>query len=214
MLGLANNRLTSLPKEIGQLKTVHELVLSNNRLTRLPKEIGQLRGLFTRLDDNRLTNLPKEIGQLQALKELDIRGNNLLYLPAKLKRFSKQLKEQNQTLQMKTILGQLRRRLKGMGPQRAPDFKTLLDRMLKFDRLKHEFIVLLIRMEKIHGKEMRSKLHACMYRVCKNEKSLRNRLNELQFGRKALIDPNIHPSLKIAALKEFEKMLLRGGYIK
>ena len=48
-LGLKNNQLTSLPKEIGQLTNLTSLNLRFNQLTSLPKEIGQLTNL-TRLN--------------------------------------------------------------------------------------------------------------------------------------------------------------------
>jgi Leucine-rich repeat (LRR) protein len=48
-----NNKLTSLPKEIGDLKQLKKLSLIGNQLTSLPKEIGdlgengvQIEGLF------------------------------------------------------------------------------------------------------------------------------------------------------------------------
>ena len=188
-LYLHNNRLISLPKEIGQLGALTDLVLSNNRLRSLPKEIGQLGALTDlELSNNRLRSLPKEIGELKGLNDLKAKGNGLLYLPAKLKRFSKQLKGQNQTLQMKTILNQLRGCLKG-----KHDCRAILAR--------------LDTMEKLHGKEMRSQLHGCIYEVCKNEKSLKQKLKSAQFGRKAFVDPAIDPKFKIAALKRFEDLL-------
>ncbi len=210
-LTLDNNHLTSLPPEIGQLKTLTQLELGFNRLTSLPKEIGQLRALLTILnlvnnrlknlpkelgqlgslnelwlDNNRLTSLPKEIGKLQTLKALGTEGNGFLYLPAKLNRFK--LQKQNQTLQMKTIISQLKGCLKEKHDCRA-------------------ILALLNTMEKFLGKEIRSKLHACIYEVCKKEKSLHKKLKSSQFGRKAFVDPTIVPKFKLAALKRFEDML-------
>ncbi len=214
MLWLDYNRLTTLPKEIGQIGALIHLVLANNRLTNLPKEISQLRALiYLGVENNRLTSLPKGIGQLEALRGLGLRnnqlttllkeigelknlrclqakGNGLVYLPARLERFSDQLKEQNQILQTKSVLTQLRGCLKGKHDCRV--ILTLLDTI-----------------EKLQGKEMRSKLHACLYEVCKKEKSLRKKLQSLQFGRKAFVDPEIDPKFKLAALKRFEKMLHR-----
>ncbi len=189
-LYLSNNHLTNLLKEIGQLGTLINLYLNNNHLTSLPKEIGQLGALMAlRLENNLLTNLPKEVVLLQALgNHLEIEGNGLFDLPAKFKRFSHQLKKQNRTLQMKTILTQLKGYLKGKHDCRA-------------------ILALLDTMEKLQGKETRSKLHACIYEVCKNEKSLHKKLKSPQFGRKAFIDPAIDPKFKLAALKRFEKML-------
>ncbi|EKR53371.1 leucine rich repeat protein [Leptospira interrogans str. UI 12758] len=42
MLNLGYNQLTTLPKEIEQLKNLQTLDLNNNQLTTIPKEIGQL----------------------------------------------------------------------------------------------------------------------------------------------------------------------------
>ncbi|ENO70449.1 leucine rich repeat protein [Leptospira interrogans serovar Valbuzzi str. Valbuzzi] len=50
--------------------------LWNNQLTTLPKEIWQLKNLqVLNLVDNQLTALPQEIGQLQNLQELNLRNN-------------------------------------------------------------------------------------------------------------------------------------------
>ncbi len=188
-LGLHYNLLASLPKEIGLLRTLSELRLDNNRLKSLPKEIRLLGALILLwLNNNRLRSLPKEIGELKGLKDLQAKGNGLLYLPARLERFSDQLKEQNQTVQMKTMLNQLRRCLKG-----KHDCDTILG--------------LLDIMKKTHGEGMCSKLHACMYEVCKKKKSLHKKLQGSQFGRIAFIDPAIDPKFKRFALKRFKKML-------
>ncbi len=188
-LWLEYNRLDSLPPEIGQLGALTSFLLQDNRLGSLPSEIGQLGALEgLRLDNNRLTSLPKEISELQSLEQLITDGNGLIYLPAKLNRFSDQLKKQNQALQTKTILSQLKGCLKGKHDCRA-------------------ILALLDTMEKLQGKEMRSKLHGCIYEVCKNEKSLRKKLKSSQFGRKAFVDPAIDPKFKLAALKRFEKMI-------
>ncbi len=184
---LHNNRFISLPKEIGQLGALTELELGRNSLTSLPKEIGQLLAVTCLgLTHNRLTSLPKEIGNLQALIAFYTKGNGLICLPAKLSRFK--LQKQDQTLQMKTILSQLKECLKG-----KHDCRTIL--------------ALLDTMEKFQGKEMRSKLHACIYEVCKNKRSLHKKLKSSQFGRKALVDPTIDRRFKIAALERFANML-------
>jgi len=77
-----NNKLTSLPKEIWDLKQLEELFLEGNKLTSLPKEIGDLKQLKElHLRNNQLKSLPKEIGDLKQLKKLYLRGNNLASLP-------------------------------------------------------------------------------------------------------------------------------------
>ena len=59
---------------------VIKLHLGGYQLTSLPAEIGQLRSL-ERLDlnANYLTSLPAEIGQLRSLKELDLGDIEHLY---------------------------------------------------------------------------------------------------------------------------------------
>ncbi len=187
-LWISNNRLTSVPKEIGQLRALTDLWISNNRLTSVPKEIGRLRRTLMDLDlkKNRLTSLPKEIGQLRALQNFTVDGNGLIdRLPAGLGGYS--IGVQNKALQMKTILGRLRRCLKG-----KHDCKGIA--------------VLLDKMEKFQGKKVHLKLHGCIYKACKQEKSLTTKMKSSQFGRKALIDPTIDPKLKLAGLERFELM--------
>ncbi|EMO55920.1 leucine-rich repeat domain-containing protein [Leptospira noguchii] len=78
ILDLSGQELTTLPKEIGQLKNLRELSLKWNQLVTLPKEIGRLQNLQALyLRDNQFTILPQEIGQLENLRELRL-GNNQL----------------------------------------------------------------------------------------------------------------------------------------
>ncbi len=188
-LHLNNNRLIHLPKEIGRLRALKYLYLENNRLTDVPKEIRQLKALkLLYLHNNRLTSLPKEIISLRKLYVFILIKNGLIDLPAELKRFSTQLENQNKTLQMKTILGRLKRCLKAKHD--CEGIAALLDKI-----------------EKFHGKEMRSKLHGCIYEVCKEEKALHKKVKSSHFGRKAFIDPTIAPKFKLTALERFEHIL-------
>ncbi len=187
-LSLFDNHLTSLPKEIGQLRALIELYLLHNRLTSLPKEIGQIRVLTVlHLSNNRLTSVPKEIGQLRALENFTFDRNGIIdRLPVGLGGCS--IGVQNKALQMQAILGRLRKCLKG-----KHDCKGIAG--------------LLAKMEKFLGKQIRSKLHGCIYKACKQEKSLTAKMKSPQFGRKALIDPTIDPKLKLAGLERFERMV-------
>jgi Leucine-rich repeat (LRR) protein len=81
-LGLNENLLSELPKEIGTLKALEILDLRFNRLKRLPPEIQGcvgLKKLFLRF--NKLTDLPPTIGKLQALELLSFRNNSITTLP-------------------------------------------------------------------------------------------------------------------------------------
>ena len=85
VLNLVGNELTSLPAEIGQLTLLTELYLDGNQLTSLPAEIGQLTAMrVLHLSDNQLTSLLAEIGQLTSLRKLNLSGNQLTSLPAEI----------------------------------------------------------------------------------------------------------------------------------
>ncbi len=70
-LDLANNVLTSVGAEIGNLKSLQRLDISGNKLLSLPHEIGLC------------TDLPVEMGQLTRLKLLDLEYNSLIFPPRK-----------------------------------------------------------------------------------------------------------------------------------
>lgn len=77
-LDLRNCYLTSLPKEIGNLKNLRELSVGFNDLTSIPKEIGNLKKLeYLHLHENKLTELPAEIYALPKLEELHLEFNPL-----------------------------------------------------------------------------------------------------------------------------------------
>ena len=81
-LDCSENRLTTLPPEIGNLISLRELICSFNQLTALPPEIGKLTTL-QKLDcsDNRLATLPPEIGKLSMLQGLWCSFNQLTSFP-------------------------------------------------------------------------------------------------------------------------------------
>lgn len=81
-LSLPDEGLTTLPKEIGNLRELKYLNLSLNQLTILPNKIGNLRKLrFLNLHNNQLSALPKEIGNLQQLEYLNLSNNQLTKVP-------------------------------------------------------------------------------------------------------------------------------------
>uniref|UniRef100_A0A8C3SZ44 Calponin-homology (CH) domain-containing protein n=1 Tax=Chelydra serpentina TaxID=8475 RepID=A0A8C3SZ44_CHESE len=78
------NQLSSLPACLCGLP-LKVLIASNNKLGSLPEEIGQLKQLMELdVSCNEITALPQQIGQLKSLRELNIRRNYLKVLPQEL----------------------------------------------------------------------------------------------------------------------------------
>ena len=78
-LNLRDKNLTSIPKEIGNLKTLTWIDLSSNNLTSLPEEFGKLKNLIhLNLGTNKLRTIPPAIGNLKNLKFLNLFGNELM----------------------------------------------------------------------------------------------------------------------------------------
>ncbi|XP_033324479.1 leucine-rich repeat 47 isoform X2 [Megalopta genalis] len=114
ILNLSNNRISSLPKELGSLQHLQELNLSqncldkavkwvwldqpaiknnlklldisDNMLTMIPKEIGKLHAIVNfKASKNVLSYLPQSLGSLPNLKYLDVSKNKLKYLPGSMR---------------------------------------------------------------------------------------------------------------------------------
>ncbi|XP_024132656.1 DISP complex protein LRCH3 isoform X2 [Oryzias melastigma] len=83
-LNLSRNQLSVLPPVVCSLP-LKVLIASNNKLGSLPEQLGQLRHL-TELDVscNEIQTLPAQVGQLEALRDLNVRRNHLNRLPPEL----------------------------------------------------------------------------------------------------------------------------------
>ncbi|XP_058518005.1 DISP complex protein LRCH3 isoform X2 [Ochotona princeps] len=83
-LNISRNQLSTLPVHLCNLP-LKVLIASNNKLVSLPEEIGQLRYL-TELDVscNEIQTIPSQIGNLEALRDLNVRRNHLVRLPEEL----------------------------------------------------------------------------------------------------------------------------------
>ncbi|XP_033844845.1 E3 ubiquitin-protein ligase LRSAM1 [Periophthalmus magnuspinnatus] len=82
VLDLHENRLASLPDDIGKLTSLQILNLEKNQLRMLPDSIGELRFLQTlNLKGNYLSELPSSVGSLSSLRTLDVSDNHVTRLP-------------------------------------------------------------------------------------------------------------------------------------
>ncbi|NXG30941.1 LRCH3 protein, partial [Dromaius novaehollandiae] len=80
----SRNQLSTLPVHLCSLP-LKVLIASNNKLVSIPEEIGQLRQL-TELDVscNEIQTIPPQIGNLESLRDLNVRRNHLVHLPEEL----------------------------------------------------------------------------------------------------------------------------------
>ncbi|XP_040179602.1 leucine-rich repeat and calponin homology domain-containing protein 2 isoform X2 [Rana temporaria] len=83
-LNISRNLLSTLPKYLFDLP-LKVLVVSNNKLVSIPEEVGKLRDLMELdVSCNEIQVLPSQVGKLHSLRELNLRRNNLQVLPDEL----------------------------------------------------------------------------------------------------------------------------------
>ena len=89
-INLANNKLTSLPEEVGEWKSATLIDLSGNQLTSLPAEVGEWKSAtLINLSNNQLTSLPPEVGEWKSATSIYLHNNQLTSLPAEVWRMEK-----------------------------------------------------------------------------------------------------------------------------
>lgn len=89
-LTLHNNKLDSLPENIGDLQNLREIRIDHNQITRLPDSICTLQHLrLLHIDGNPITSLPEEIGKLSELLDLGIGSCSIDRLPQSFTKLSK-----------------------------------------------------------------------------------------------------------------------------
>ncbi|XP_069789899.1 E3 ubiquitin-protein ligase LRSAM1 isoform X2 [Narcine bancroftii] len=82
ILDLHDNRIASLPEEIGQLSALQVLNVERNHLKSLPTSLASLAQLQTlNLKGNKIRKLPESLSGLRSLRTLDISQNQIRFLP-------------------------------------------------------------------------------------------------------------------------------------
>ncbi|MEE6496574.1 hypothetical protein FKM82_002424 [Ascaphus truei] len=83
-LNISRNLLSTLPKYLFDLP-LKVLVVSNNKLISIPEEVGKLKDLMELdVSCNEIQVIPQQIGKLHSLREINLRRNNLQVLPDEL----------------------------------------------------------------------------------------------------------------------------------
>jgi Leucine-rich repeat (LRR) protein len=81
ILDASHAGIASLPRELGDLKTLRELYASHNLLTALPAEIAKLPLEVLDVSFNRIGAIVPSVAQLRKLETLNMRGNALVNVP-------------------------------------------------------------------------------------------------------------------------------------
>ena len=77
-----HNLLTALPQSIGNCEYMQEMDVSFNQIMRLPEGICKLKDLkIFRANSNQLQSMPEDIGDLTQLKELNLGINAIQFFP-------------------------------------------------------------------------------------------------------------------------------------
>ena len=89
-----NKELTTLPPSLGNLTSLHTLVLQQTQLSSLPSSICNLTSLqHLSIDMNELKTLPDQFSALTSLQTLSLDGNQLSLLPERIIRFNQSPKQ-------------------------------------------------------------------------------------------------------------------------
>merc|ERR1711892_144836 len=84
-LDLSNNKIGSLPHNIGAFKMLKNLTMSKNKLTSIPEDLGKLSKLENlNLSFNMIQSIPNTFQQLKHLKEISLSHNQLTSFPLSL----------------------------------------------------------------------------------------------------------------------------------
>jgi leucine-rich repeat protein SHOC2 len=81
VIDLRNRGITELPTNLGILKC-REFICAQNEISTIPDEIGQMAELnILDASANKINGLPMEIGMIKTLKELNLANNKLFFSP-------------------------------------------------------------------------------------------------------------------------------------